>query len=167
LADLEKQGMEPMALRYLAIAGHYRQKLNFSKSALEGAANSLNKLRAVFAEKTSGGKVNQIYKKKFLASLNDDLNMPKALAAVWELLKSKKSLADKQVTLLDFDKVLGLRLKDYKPSAIPVEVKKLVTEREKARAEKDWKKSDAIRDKISRLGFEVKDTATGAEVVRK
>lgn len=167
LADLEKQGVEPMALRYLAIAGHYRQKLNFSKSALEGAANSLNKLRAVFAEKTSGGKVNQIYKKKFLASLNDDLNMPKALAAVWELLKSKKSLADKQVTLLDFDKVLGLRLKDYKPSAIPVEVKKLVTEREKARAEKDWKKSDAIRDKISRLGFEVKDTATGAEVVRK
>ena len=209
LADLEKQGIEPMALRYLAVSGHYRQKLNFSKSALEGAQNSLNKLRAIFSflpssgqslpsssdliggsrkktkmdsrlrgndEERGGndergygndkGKVDVGYKKKFLSALNDDLNTSKAFAVVWELLKSKKSLADKQATLLDFDKVLGLGLKDYKPSAIPVEVKKLVAEREKARADKDWKRADETRTKLTKLGFEVEDTPNGPKIVR-
>lgn len=164
LADLEKQGIEPMALRYLAISGQYRQKLNFSAAALRGAQNSLNKLRAVFAEKATGGKVCQMRKKRFLAAVNDDLNMPKAFAVVWELLKSKKSLADKQATLLDFDKVLGLELKNYKPEAIPAEVKKLVAEREKARAKQDWAKADQLRIKIAKLGFEVKDMPQGPKV---
>lgn len=162
LSDLKKQGIEPMVYRYLAISSHYRQKLNFSKSALEGAQNSLNKLRTVFDSKTNGGRVCQIYKKKFLAALNDDLNMPKAIAVVWDLVKStKKSLADKQATLLDFDKVLRLGLGEYKPSAIPAEVKKLVAEREKARKLKDWKKADQLRRQINKRGYNVKDTPTG------
>jgi len=193
LADLEKQGIEPMALRYLAVSGHYRQKLNFSKSALEGAGNSLNKLRAVFSvsssssptrsgiqkektkmdsrsavqQKNDKGKVDAGYKKRFLSALNDDLNTSKALAVVWELLKSKKPLADKQAMLLDFDKVLGFGLKDYKPSTIPAEVKKLVAEREKARADKDWKRADEIRTKLTKLGFEVEDTPKGPKIVRR
>jgi len=166
LSDLEKQGVEPMAFRYLAISGHYRQKLNFSKSALEGAANSLNKLRAVFVEKTTGGKVCQLREKRFLAALNDDLNMPRALAVVWELLKSKKSLADKQATLLEFDRILGFGLKDYKSSAIPAEIKKLAAEREKARQAKDWKKADKIRSVSAAKGYIIQDTKTGPRIVR-
>ncbi len=164
LSDLIKQGIDPMVFRYFVISGQYRQKLNFSKSALEGAQNSLNKLRAVFDEKTRGGKISQTHKQKFLAGLNDDLNMPKALVVVWDLVKSKKSFADKQTTLLNFDKVLGLGLKDYKPSAIPAEVKKLVAEREKARKTKDWKKADQIREKIAKLGFTVEDTSKGPRI---
>ncbi|MBN2585152.1 cysteine--tRNA ligase [Patescibacteria group bacterium] len=197
LTDLAGQGIEPMVFRYLAISGHYRQKLGFSKSALVGAQNSLNKLRAVFAvslPSSSGltrrssqktkmdsrlplgheleaewrgndkGKVDTTYKKRFLAAINDDLNMPKAMTVVWELLKSKKSLSDKQATLLDFDKVLGLGLKDHKPSAIPAEVKKLVSEREKARKAKDWQRSDKLRDRIAKLGFVVEDTNRGPRI---
>ncbi|MFH0905320.1 MAG: class I tRNA ligase family protein [bacterium] len=167
LADLEENGFEPLAFRYLAISGQYRNKLNFSKSALIGARNSLNKLRAVFNEKTKGGKVNQIYKKKFLLVINDDLNLPKAFTVVWELLKSKKSLADKQATLLDFDRVLGLGLKDYRPTTIPAEVKKFAQERERARKGGDWKRADKLRQEITKRGFEIKDTPTGWHITKR
>jgi len=161
LSDLKKQGIEPMAFRYLAVSSYYRRKLNFSKLALVGAQNSLNKLRAVFDRRTGDGKVCQVHRQKFLAAFNDDLNMPKAIAVVWDLVKSKKSLADKQATLLDFDRVLGLGLRDYKPVIIPAEVKKLVAEREKARKAKDWAKADQLRRQINKRGYNVKDTPTG------
>jgi len=164
LDDLIKMGFEPMAFRYLAISSYYRQKLNFSKSALEGAQNSLNKLRAVFSEKTKGGRARQAYKKEFLAAVNDDLNMPKAMAVVWDLAKSKESLADKQATLLDFDKVLGLGLEDYGPAAIPAKVKALVKKREAARKAGDWQKADQLRSQIAKLGFSVEDTPSGPKV---
>lgn len=165
LTDLIGQGIEPTVFRYLAISSHYRQKLNFSRSALVGAQNSLNKLRAVFNRRTKGGKICQTHKKRFLAVLNDDLNMPKAMAVVWDLIKStKKSLADKQATLLNFDKVLGLGLKDYKPAAIPAKVKILVKQREVARRAGNWKRADQLRSQIKELGFEVRDTPTGPRV---
>ncbi|MFA5009861.1 MAG: cysteine--tRNA ligase [Patescibacteria group bacterium] len=192
LADLVKNEVDPIAFRYLAIGSHYRSNLVFSLQALEGASNSLNKLRAVFSISSSSsptrsgiqtgktkmdsrpavqqengkGKVDATYKKRFGSALNDDLNMSKAMAVVWELVKSKKSLADKQTTLLDFDRVLGLGLKDDKPLTIPVEVKKLVAEREKARQAKNWKKADQLRTQISRLGFAVEDTSSGPKMSR-
>jgi cysteinyl-tRNA synthetase len=165
LGQLIRKGIDPMAFRYLAVSSHYRQKLNFSKSALEGAQNSLNKLREVFNEKTKGGRACQAYKKEFLAALNDDLNMPKVMAVVWDLVKStKKSLADKQATLLDFDKVLGLGLRDYKPVKVPTRVKALVKQREVARKAGDWKKADQLRAQIAKLGFSVEDTPSGPKV---
>src|SRR3989344_3343263 len=187
LSDIIKLGFEPLVLRYFMISGQYSSKLNFSKAALEGAQNSLNKLQAVFSISASSsptrsgiqkgktkmdsrlrgndkGGVDATYKKRFLSALNDNLNLPKALAVVWELLKSKKSLADKQVTLLDFDKVLGLGLIDYKPEGIPAEVKKLAAEREIARKKKDWSKADQLRVKIAEFGFEIEDTPSGPRV---
>lgn len=164
LSDVEKLGYDPLVFRYLAVAGQYRNKLNFSKAALEGAQNSLHKLRAVFDEKTKGGKICQVRKKRFMSAINDDLNLPKAFAVVWELIKSKKSLADKQATLLDFDRVLGLGLKVYKPVVVSTEVKQLVAEREGARENKDWKKADQLRSQISKLGFTVEDTNQGPKI---
>jgi len=169
LADLKKQDIESMAYRYLAISSHYRQKLNFSKSALEGAQNALSKLRAVFTEKLQATshkpQVDVRYKKQFLAALNDDLNMPKAFAVIWDLVRStKKSLADKRATLLDFDKVLGLGLKDYKPAPVPAKVKTLVKQREAARKAGDWKKADKLRQQIAKLGFAVEDTPSGPKI---
>ena len=172
LADLEKQGIEPMALRYLAISSHYRQKLNFSKSALEGATNSLNKLRAVFTEKPQATshkpQVSAGYKKRFVSALNDDLNMPKAFVAVWDLVKSQKSLADKQATLLDFDKVLGLNLaKGFRIERIAPKVRELILFREQAREKKDWKRADQLREQIGKLGFEIRDTDDGYHLTRR
>jgi len=196
LSDIVKMGFEPLALRYFIISGQYSTKLNFSKVALEGAQNSLNKLQSVFSISSSSsptrsgiqkgktkmdsrlrendegwvgngkGEVDATYKKRFLSALNDNLNLPKAMTVVWELVKTdKKLLADKQATLLDFDRVLGLGLKDYKPSAIPLDVKKLVLKREIARKSQDWKKADQLRTQITKLGFGVEDTPSGPKIM--
>jgi len=165
LKDLEDLGFEPLAFRYLAITSHYRSKLNFSEAAMKGAYRSLAKLRAVFSQKTSGGKVVKGYKDKFIKAINDDLNMPKAFALIWELVKSQKvKLADKQATLKDFDQVLGLDLgKDTTPKTIL----DLAKQRQKAKEDKDFDKADKLRDKIEKAGWQVEDTAQGPRLRQK
>jgi len=166
LQSLIDKGADPMAFRLLCISSSYRSRLNFSDKAMIGAENNLQKLRTVFEIKARGGKIIAKYQKEFAAAVADDLNMPKAFVVVWEVVKSAKMpLADKQATLIDFDRVLGLGLKDYKPAGVPSEVAKLITEREQARATKDWKKADLLRTKIEKAGWMVKDTPTGVEVV--
>src|SRR3990167_2921174 len=151
LTDLiQKTGVEPTAFRLFALSKHYRSGLHLSLSAVLNSQKLLNKLRAIFDKKTRGGKVCRTCKEKFMTALNNDLSMPKAMAVVWILVKrTDRTLADKQATLLDFDKVLGLGLKDYKPEGIPAEVKKLAAEREIARKKKDWSKADQLRVKIA------------------
>lgn len=166
--DLVREGIEPMVFRYLAISGHYRQKLSFSIPAVVGAGMSLNKMRLLFNERTKGGRVRQVYKKKFLAAINDDLNMPKAFVAVWDLVKSKESLADKQATLLDFDKVLGLNLaKGFPVKRTAPEVRELMFFREQARRREDWKRADQLRRKINKSGYDVQDTPQGPKIIRR
>ncbi|MBU1083241.1 cysteine--tRNA ligase [Patescibacteria group bacterium] len=161
LVDLEKQGFSPTVFRYLAVTSHYRSKLNFSRSAMIGAQNSLYKLQEMFLAKKQKGKILKNYKQKFLFAINDNLNLPSAMKIIWELEGSKSNLADKQATLLDFDKVLGFGFKNYKAPAIPTKIKKLAEERERARTNKDWKKSDKLRGEIEKLGYEVLDTSSG------
>jgi len=160
LDGLGNQGFDPMVFRYLVISSHYRQKLNFSRMAMVSAQTSLSKLRVIFGNKKRGGKVLPKYKKEFLSAINNDLGLPNAMRIVWRLVKSKTSLADKQATLLDFDKVLGLRLKDYKLT-IPANVKKLVAKREVVRKKKDFKLADRLRKQILVKGFVVDDTVGG------
>jgi cysteinyl-tRNA synthetase len=158
ISDLEKSGFSPAAFRYLAVTSHYRSKLNFSESAMEGAQNSLHKLQDFFAVKKRGGKLLKTYQSKFLTAVNDNLNLPEAMKVVWEVIRSKANLADKQVTLLNFDKVLGLGLKNFKPTAIPIKIKKLADERQRARNKKNWAESDRLRKEIEYLGYEILDT---------
>ena len=138
---------------------------------MEGAQNALKKLRAVFAirqsAETRGGKVAVKYQKLFKAALDNDLNLPKAMQAVWEVVRSKLNLADKQATLLDFDQVLGLGLDRVRPLKIPSEITKLVREREAARKAGDWKRSDQLRAKLIKSGWLIEDTSRGPRVIRK
>lgn len=161
LSDLEELGFSTMAFRYLAVVSHYRSKLNFSQSAMEGAQNSLHKLQEIFAVKKRGGKVLKKYQQKFLTVINDNLNLPEAMKIVWEVAGSKANSADKQATLLDFDRVLGLGFKNYKALIIPTEIKKLARERQKARVKRDWRQSDKLRKEIKKLGYEILDTPSG------
>jgi cysteinyl-tRNA synthetase len=161
LADLEKQNYEPLAFRYLVISSHYRNKLNFSKDAMDGAQNSLNKLREFFAKRAPWGKSLQNHRKAFMLALGDDLNMPEAIKEVWKVVKSDEDLADKQATILDFDRVLGLGLKSYRPPLIPREIIDLSRQREAARVAKDWIKSDELRQAIEAKGYQVLDTDSG------
>ena len=90
----------------------------------------------------------------FAASLNNDLNTAQALATVWE---QKNNLAK-------YDEVLGLRLTEKTTVKIPNEVQTLLDQRQTARDNKDFAKSDELRDEIAKHGFEVKDTSDGQEV---
>ncbi len=163
-----EKGISPLVYRFATFMTHYRKPMEWSYDILAGAKNGFDSLMEKISKLgTKKGQVLTSWKDKFLIAINDDLNMPNALAVLNELLKSDESDENKLATILDFDKVLGLDLakagmKDE--IKIPENVQKILDERELARKNKDWKKSDELRDEIQKLGFEVKDTANGQEV---
>jgi len=164
LKTLGEKGYSPLSYRYLVLSAHYRSPLAFSWESLEAAQNALQKIYSVVLEYgDKEGNRNKEYSKKFIEYINDDLNTTKALALLWELIKDESvSNSDKKATLVDFDKVLGLGLAEQKQEEIPDEVLSLAKERERARKQENWKKSDEIRDKITSLGYEIKDTDEGS-----
>ncbi|MEK7208890.1 MAG: DALR domain-containing protein [Patescibacteria group bacterium] len=107
------------------------------------------------------------YKQSFNRALEDDLNLPQALAVAWEMVKDdKQKRRDKLTTLIDFDQVLGLNLKTpIIALEIPESVKILVAQRRKARQRADWSAADQLRQQIEALGYIVKDTATDAQII--
>ncbi|HLC88127.1 MAG TPA: cysteine--tRNA ligase, partial [Patescibacteria group bacterium] len=169
--EIIEKGFDPIALRYLYLTGHYRSEMAFSFESLTGAQAALNKLREEirswpsFAEASAGkdfrssdrpeGVVAQ-YWQKFLEAANDDLNIPKALAVVWEMVKSDIPTSEKSAALIEMDKILSLGLTELigKKVEVPEEVKKLIEARENARKAKDFKKSDELRKEIKKLGYE-------------
>jgi cysteinyl-tRNA synthetase len=166
LADIIEKGFNPLALRYFFTQSHYRSKQNFTWEALGSAQTALEKLFGIFQELGEDtGKVNDKYKEKFTEAINDDFNVPQGVAVAWDMVKDANvSKADKKATLLDFDKVLGFGFEKIQKVEIPEAVEKLAEEREVARKSGDFKKSDELRDKIKKLGFEIKDTPSGYKI---
>ena len=178
LQEIKDKGFDPLDLRYFYLQAHYRSKQNFTWEALAGAKNGLEHLNnqvfeltqgnPAFAKATAGtGRISKEFKDKFLEVINDDLNTPKALAVVSSLLKNKKiSSADKLATIIDFDRFLGLDLAQAgkEKLAVPAEILDLVKQREDARKNKDFKKSDELRDLIKSKGYLVEDTASGNSI---
>jgi len=168
LAVLEKKGFSPLDYRYFCLGTHYRKSLMFSYDALESAKHAYKRLidRILELKKANPGEehlelVND-YAEKFTEDVNDDLNTPKVLALVWEVVKEDKlSNGDKLKILSKFDDVLGLGFADVKSEEAPEEIVKLAEERLLARNEKDWTKSDELRDKINSLGYDIGDTKEG------
>lgn len=161
-----ESGISPMAFRLWVLMAHYRSPLNWNPDALEAAETALKRLQGLYlALGDEIGKISTNYQASFKSFIEDDLDTPKALALAWEVLKDKDlSSADKKATLLDFDKVFGLGLENLKEEEIPAEVMQIVSLREQARLDKDFKKSDELRDKINSLGYEVKDTESGTKI---
>ena len=162
-----EKNINPLVFRFATFMTHYRKQMEWNYDVLAGAKNGFDNLMEKISRLGSKkGKVLTSWKDKFLIAVNDDLNMPQALAVLNDLLKSDDMPADKLATILDFDKVFGLNFNQAKKDGtkIPEEVKKLVSERETVRKNKDWKKSDELRDEIRGLGFEVKDTTEGQEI---
>ena len=161
LEEIKQKGFNPLVLRYFFLQAHYRSKQNFTFEALESAKSGLNNIyNQINLLGKKSGKINKEYKEKFINALNDDFNSPKALAILQELLKSNIDNSDKLATILDFDKVFGLNLKNIKIEKveIPENVKLLADQRLKARQEKNWSESDRLRDEIKMLGYEIEDT---------
>lgn len=173
LADLEAHGFEALDFRYLTLITHYRHPLNFTWPALEAARAAYRRLIDLMADyyqetKSFDGKVLPDYKRKFAEALDDDLNTPAALSVLWQLIKDPDpSAQDKLFTILDFDQVLGLALREKievemaEREAVPAEVKKLTVEREELRKNKEWNRADLIREQIKKLGYQIDDTEEG------
>jgi cysteinyl-tRNA synthetase len=136
---------------------------------LDGANNSLERLRNTLYEWGPAGVADRTYVEKFTEQINDDLNMPRALAVTWDLARSDLDAATKKATLLYFDRILGLRLDQWQPAqeVIPAEVLALVESRQAARSEKRWADADAFRQQVSEAGYEIEDTPQGARVKAK
>ena len=178
LEVLKNHGFDPLAFRYLALTAHYRSKLNFTWESLKAAQNAFDNLREAMKNlKTATQHTNKLKnvgmlsKKNIIAKfkkyISDDLNTPRALALLWEVIKSQKlDEKTKYELVIDFDKVLGLNLADVKIEKIPSEVLKLASEREKYRKEKNFKKADTLRKKIESLGWLVEDTPRGPKLKR-
>jgi cysteinyl-tRNA synthetase len=168
LKSLVEKKIDPLAFRFLLLMASYRTKVNFNWEALEGAQIALKRFYRLYLELGEAtGEINKEYQEKFTAFLADDLDTPKALVLVWDLIKDESlSLADRKATLLDFDKVLGLGLENLKIEIIPTEVLSLAEEREIARKNKDWQKADEVRKQINLLGYEIKDSDSGFEIIK-
>jgi len=166
LRDLDSRGINPLAYRYFTLQAHYRSKLNFTWEALFAANNALQKIYAEARGMGSPKGKCADFENKFQEAVEDDLNMPQAIAVLWEMLKSDCSKNAKAACLLKFDEVLGLDIKKYLSKKIetPKKILELVKKREAAREKKDWKSADKLRAEIKKLGFEVEDTERGTVI---
>ena len=174
LEDLIQRGYEPMVYRMFNFTSNYRTPINFTFEAMDSAKTALGRLRDGYLMHKQGNEAiedEQIreYENKFLEAINDNLNMPVAMSIIWDIIKNPKKSKQLAQLLLKFDEVLGFNLKEYKKEEveIPQEILDLIEQRKQARANKDWKKSDELRDLIQMKGYEIKDTKDGMEIKKK
>lgn len=182
ISQLEEKSISPLAFKLFCFTAHYRNKLNFTFEGAYGAQKALERLYDSYIKNANGvddvdEDIIKEYEERFLAYINDDMNMPGAMSVVWEIARNAKKSIKFADLLLKFDKVLGLDMKNAEnyllefkheeSEELPEEIKALVEERKQARAEKNWVKSDEIRDRIISLGYSIKDTKDGIIVKRK
>lgn len=178
LRTIADRGFSPRALRYWYMNGHYRTPMNFTWDALAGADAALLRLRRLFLElPPSSFPPDEKFLRDFYAAIADDLDTPRALARVWDLVRDEEiSPAVKRVSLAEADRILALGLADARPSVklrvierqdLPEEVRQLVAKREVARASRDFAKADGLRNKLSDLGYTIEDTAQGPKITKK
>lgn len=171
LQDILDHGYSVEAFKLMILSSHYRTEGNFTWEILEAAQNRLNgyyawaDLKHQRAAHTEG-KLDDIYKQAFLdmrTALQDDLNTPQALATLSELVSSSETHGvDKhkiQHLLQLIDTMLGLGIS--KRPDITHEQKELIADRQLARDNKDWQKSDEVRDLLKEQGIGISDTSNG------
>jgi cysteinyl-tRNA synthetase len=167
VTELEEQGFDPLAFRYLALQAKYRTALSFSTDGLAGADRALRQLRERVAEWSrdpgSAGPEVEAWESRFKAAIADDLDLPAVMAMVAELTRSELPPAAKATLLASWDRVLGLDLtrSARTPVELPAEAARLIEARAKARAVKDFATADRLRDELGRLGIAVVDTPDG------
>ena len=164
--SLLEKNINPIAYRFWLLMANYGTKVNFSWEALEGSTIALKRLYKLYLGLGNDiGQINTEYQRKFKEYIEDDLDTPQVLSLLWNLIKDEKiSNKDKKATIFDFDKILGLNFENLKEEIIPEEIEKIAEERELARKNKDFEKSDKLREKINSLGYEIKDNKEGIEL---
>ncbi len=177
LQSLVDKGYNPLAYRYFCFTAKYRAQLNYTDESMDAAANALEGLYDFVTNAmqlgddalgTGDQSWQEAYKERFLSSIDDDLNMPGALAAVHDLIKEANRRGEQRAvlpTLFDWDRVLGLRLEETArqrlEDKLPPELQELVDARQEARKNKEWKRADELRAQLREAGIEIEDTPQG------
>ena len=189
LRDLLSKGHDPLAVRYLLMSAHYRAQLNFTEGALADAEKAVEALRGTYrrinnVEGTSHHSNVQLRevlsreKREFERAMDDDLNTPRALAAVHRAARvvnraidqgevSTKDVAAVHQFFSDLDRVLGILGEQTKTEELPEETGRLIRERDEARANRDWATADSLRKQLLAMGILVEDTPAGTVWKRK
>ena len=171
LRDLVEKGYTGREIRYVLVNAHYRTGLNFAFDALEDARKSLERIDRCVETATDGEAPEwaAAHLASFADAVNDDLNMPKAFAALFALVRDTNAHGGGPVlpVFRRMDEVLGVVFfgKSGKVD-VPADVQALLDARAAARAAKDWAESDRLRDEIAALGWAVKDSRSGQSVSR-
>lgn len=163
LKDISEKGYDPLAYRYFLLQTHYRKPVNFTWDAIEAADQALKNLREHIQRIKSDTKTDSALEETFKAAVNDDLNTAEALAVLWNGIRDNSISHE---TIAEFDKVLGLGLVED-ATDLPADIKKLLDERQQARENKEWEKSDELRDEIAEKGWLVEDTDDGQRIIKK
>jgi cysteinyl-tRNA synthetase len=186
LRDLLEKGHEPAAIRYLLLSSHYRQKLNFTFKRLRDAERTVARLRDFVArlQEVEGPAPwdRELHKKtrdtvkEFEERMDDDLDTPRALAAIFELVNktnrameggtaSRENLHEIYDAFMKFDTVLGIL--EGKGKELPEELAALIKEREEARKRRDFETADRIREELKEKGIILEDTPEGTRWKRR
>ncbi len=174
LSELEEISYAPLDFRYLCLLTHYKKPLRFALENLDAAKSTFEKIKRkiieIKKEEHKGKDLTEKYETQFLNSINDDLNIPKAVQIFHKCLDDFNFDAKKKIKLLEkFDKILGLSIKGIKEEKIkiPNEVRELLEKRETARKNKDFAEADALRQQIKEKGYSIEDTPAGTKINRR
>ncbi len=167
ISELEDDGINPMAYRYFTYSAKYRKPLIWSEEAIQGALNSYKKLRNIISTIDNDGKTNKEYLKEFEKRVNDDLDMPGAVAVLWKLVRDEKAKG-KIGTIKEMDEVFGLKLLEVKEKVeVPEYILKLAIERDSARERGKYEEADKIRVDIEKRGWRIIDVKNGFRKIEK
>ena len=165
ILDIVKEGIDPLSLRLLFLQTHYRQRMDFtfeaakaSDSAYQRLKNHMISLKESKDTESTPSATLEEYRAKFIGALEDDMDTPRAVALMWEVVKSDLPDGQIRVLLLEFDQVFGLGLKEVKEEEIPAEIIALAKERTTARTQKDFARGDVLRAEIEAKGYLIEDT---------
>ena len=175
LQSLIDAGYDPLDYRWFCLGAHYRSQLTFSFDGLKAAASARRKLftrTAALKAECAGAAVEtpegKAHSDRFWRAAADDLNLPKALASVWALLKDETvSPSGKLAALYSMDEILGLGLREATEAADPpsvsaeekARIEGLLAQRREAKAARDFARADEIRDRLAAEGIRIRDTA--------
>ena len=187
LRNLLEKGYDQRAIRFLLISSHYRSQLNFTLDGINQAKENIDRIQETYSkiidDKTKNGrdsdlsKITKEAKIEFENAMDDDLDMPVALASIFRFVREINKYLDKEQILEEnkleiteyfesINKILGVLSNETINFEISNDIKILVAERDEARNMKDWKKSDEIREELSRRGYIVEDTEKGTRIKR-
>ena len=185
LRDLIDKGYDAKNIRFLLISSHYRSQLNFTFDGINQAKENINRIQEVYSKIIEGkpksgidaniSNITNESKKAFEEALDDDLDMPVALASIFKFvrdinkyLETNQVLEENKLEIIDYfetiDRILGIL--SNKTIELDDDVKSLIEQRDEARTKKDWKKSDEIREELLKKGFIVEDTKEGTRIKR-